>query len=318
MDYEALRQLYERLIRQGSYGGDVCPAEPVLVAYDSGIAPAAQRKLVEQHLAECPPCRDDFVAIGQAGQWFRQNETRILGGLAAKAAAAGVLPWARCPSVGLLYRYVSKDIPDSRGGRILLAEVQQHLVQCPDCVRLANEFRSAMEGQSLSISDLGASIALTVLDRLRDFVDALVATAQAGGAPAFVRGAPGFRSAEVPGVTAPVIDDQGKLLVDAEGSARQCRFEIIQASIKEDGFLIVDLSAEDRQYHSREDCRHEALACILAGGVRLVLPRTVIDEQGRATFSGMLPEAKAVDPLPPSALDIIVRQKPDEESPAED
>ncbi len=96
---EQLTGMYEKLIRQQSYSGGVCPTENVIVKYDSDELTESQRHLVEEHFAQCRLCREDYISLGRAGEWFRQCEHVLLGGIAAKGTAAGALPWARCPSV---------------------------------------------------------------------------------------------------------------------------------------------------------------------------------------------------------------------------
>ena len=304
---DQLSELYEQLIRQQTYGGGICPTENVIVKYDSDELSESQRHLVEEHFSQCPLCREDYISLGRAGEWFRRYEHVILGGIAAKGTAAGVLPWARCPSVGMLYRYIAKEIPATPGGEILLAEMDQHVRACPDCTRLAEQFRQALHAPKLSLRDVAGNVALTVLDRMRGLFDALAAAVQGAGAPAFVRGAPGFRSVDAPAVDAPVLSVDGKVVVESDGQPRLCRFEVIQADIHSDGFLTVDLSATDREFHRRDDQQYEAKLSIQTGGLCLVLPEVIIDDQGRATFTGMLPKAVAVSPLPLSCLDITVQ-----------
>ena len=308
--HEALRDLYEKLIRQNVYPGRVCPAEHVMVDHESGGLPAEQARLVEEHLADCASCREDFVGLGRAAEWFRESEPWILMGLAAKAAAAGVLPWARCPSSQMLYRYASGELPETRGGGILLAEIREHLVRCPQCQRLSGEFAKAASGVRLSIRELGAQAGYAVMDRLRGFVDGLSLIAEATGAPAAERGAPGYRSGELATIAAPVVDAEGKVVVGEQGRPAQCLLEILTAGIAEDGFLTVDLAALDVDYRRRDDRAYQAAAALVAGDVRLELGRHALDEQGRVSFTGLIPQAKAVDPLPPMALDVVVSAQP--------
>ena len=129
------------------------------------------------------------------------------------------------------------------------------------------------------------------------------------GLPDFVRAAPGYRGAqELPDLVAPVLGPDGKVLVDEQGKPRQCRFRVVEASLKPDGFLMIYLTAADREYHAQGDHCYSASLSIQADYVRLVLPETPIDDRGRVTFTGQLPVAVAVDPLPLSAVDVTVRR----------
>ena len=105
-------------------------------------------------------------------------------------------------------------------------------------------------------------------------------------------------------IEAPLTD--GKMKVDPDGSPAECRFEVVQADIGPDGFLTVDLSTADRRYCTSADKRHQAALAIRTDYLRLVLPETDIDAEGRVTFTGRLPETITVDPLPLSALDLTV------------
>ena len=310
---EDLRRLYERLIRQQPYAGQVCPAEHVLVAYDAGILPQDQHQRVGEHLAACSLCRKDVTELTRAGEWFRANESQILAGLAHKGTLAGVQPWATCPSVQLLYGYLEGDVPDIAGGRILTTQIEQHLEKCPNCATIAHEYRAAA-GPSVSMLDLAEKASQAVRDRLRAFLDDLLRTTRAQGVPEFVRAAPGYRgergyrSTDAPSVTAPVVGPNKKILVDDQGQPRLCRFGIVEASIQKDGFVTVDLSVADREYHARPDQHYVISLSILAKDLRLALPDTSIDEQGRATLTGMLPEGVHIESVPPGALHVTVRK----------
>ena len=164
-----------------------------------------------------------------------------------------------------------------------------------------------MEAPSISLSQMGASVALAVLERMRSFFDALATIARASGGGAFARGAPGFRSVQVPAIEAPVLGADGKLLVDDDGRPALCHFEVIQANVEPDGFLTLDLTTADREYHQTEGSSYQAAAALAAGGVRLELPGGPIDEQGRVTFTGLLPEAVAVEQLPLFSFDVTIR-----------
>lgn len=306
LDSDVLRRLYECLILQDPYPGQTCPAEYVLVAHARGALHSGLSQLVEQHLHQCPSCIEDLEELRKAMEWFHQNERWILMGLAAKGAAAGALPWAKCPSSQLLYRYANKQIPVSDGGKVLLAEIQEHLTRCPDCIRLCEELRAGVEGQHVSIADLGARAGGAVRNWLSGFADALLAAAQAAGSPSFVRAAPGYRSGESPTVDAVLVDRDGCLVVDEQGQPATCCFQVLEANVKEDGFLTLDLVTADSEFHpgERGDC--DARAAITVNGKCLDLSSMPIDEQGRVTFTGLVPETSAVDPLPLALLDVTV------------
>jgi anti-sigma factor RsiW len=309
MAHQALELLFERLIRQREYPGDTCPAEHVLVAYQAGALPASHTALLEKHFAECESCKADFAALRRAGDWFQANEALILAGIADKAAAKGLRPWAECPSPQLLYRFVDGAIPESGGGKTLIAQIRRHLSQCPDCIRCAKEREAARRAPRISLLKLGARAGQKVMEALRSFANDLAMLAQARGAPAFVRAAPGYRSLEAPRLTALVLDPAGKVVVSDDGKPRVCRFDVIQANIKMDGFLTVDLSATNREYHAVPERQYDANLNILTRGLCLEFPESPIDDQGRCTFTGMLPGTAAVDPLPLLALDVTVRQQ---------
>jgi hypothetical protein len=300
--------VYRRLILQEVYPGGVCPAEHTLVAYHCGEMSRQQSSLLEAHLRECSSCREEYDSLARAEEWFRRNERRIVAGLAAKGAAAEVLPWSRCPSVGLLYRYVSNDLPDTTGGGLVRAQIQRHFVRCRQCVFLAEDFRSAMQGRRIALGDLAAQAGMAMLALGRELVDALLAAAEASGSPVMRRGAPGFRG-EKTAVSVPVLGADGKVLVDDQGNVRQCRFELLQARIQTDGFLIVDLAADPKDLRSVGQELVASLQIIVAD-VALVMPETPVDENGRVTFTGVLPTTQTVGFLPVSCLDVVLRQTP--------
>lgn len=306
---ENLEQLYERLIRQRTYKGDTCPAEHVLVAHQAGLLPDPQRRLLENHFQECPSCKEDFIALERASQWFSANESQILAGLIDKATVAGLKPWATCPPAHLLQLCLDGNIPGSVGGMMLAAETRQHMDKCPECAKERERHLAAAEVPRVSLQDLRDAGA-ALLDRVRGFIEELVLTSQARGAPAFVRATPGYRSGELPSLIALVLGRDSNVLVDNQGNPHQCRFEVVQANIKPDGFITVELSTADRDYLAAPERQYHASLSISTDYLRLVLPEIPIDEQGRVTFTGMLPQAVAVDPLPLSALDVTVRQIP--------
>jgi len=304
---DALRRLYEKLIRQEPYAGGVCPAEHVLTAYESGTLGSPQDQLVAEHLSDCPACQAALEKLKDAGEWFDENESKILTGLAAKAGTVDVLPWARCPGVQLLYRHAHQQIPETGSGKVLLAEIDQHVWQCRQCASLVAGFRAAAAGQSLSIAELGARAAHAVQAKLANFLDAIASTVRASGGASSVRSAPGFRSDQVLVVCASVMDTQGNVAIDQQGQVCQCHFDVVQAEIANDGFLTLDLTATDAPHLWGANSGYEAAAWLVAGGVRLALAPTVIDERGRCTFTGVLPDAPAVESLPLSAVDLVVR-----------
>ena len=308
LDQDVLERLYARLIVQAEYPGQTCPTEHVMVAYESGMLPQDQGELLEEHFAECPSCREDLIDMGRAAQWFREHEPSILLGLAAKGADSKVLPWAKCPSSQLLYRYVNGQIPDTSGGRILLTQMREHLGRCPECLRLSDRLRATKDSVCLSILNLGVRAGHAIQNQLTEFIDALVAAGQACGGPSWSRGAPGYRSGKVPALAAPVVDSTGCLVVDDEGKPCQCHFDVGKANIQGDGFLTLALAATGREYCRTGDSCYQACAAILAGDVRLELPATPIDEGGQVTFTGMLGEVQPVDPLPLSMIDVTVTQ----------
>ena len=304
---DALRRLYEKVIRQEPYSGGVCPAEHVLTAHESGSLGQPQDRLVADHLSDCPACQAALAKLKDAGEWIDQNESKILTGLAVKAGATDILPWARCPGVHMLYRHAHRQIPETASGKVLLAEIDQHVWQCRQCASLVDGFRAAAGGQSLSIAELGARAARAVQAGLSNFLDAIVSTVRASGGASSVRGVPGFRSDQAPVVCASVLDTQGNVAIDQEGQARRCHFDVVQASIADDGFLTLDLTATDARDLWGSDSGYEATAWLVAGGVRLALAPTAIDDSGRCTFTGVLPGAPAVESLPLPAIDLVVR-----------
>ena len=125
-------------------------------------------------------------------------------------------------------------------------------------------------------------------------------------------------------LSAPVLGDDGKVVVDDQGDARQCLFEVVHAHITPDGFLTVDLSTVDRDYQATASEQYQASLSICTDYLRLILPEIPIDERGRVTFTGMLPQdvsdeepikpgtpfyipARATQPAPKIALGGIAR-----------
>lgn len=306
LNNDVLARLYERLIRQSVYPGQTCAVEHVLIAHESAALPEDQARWLAAHLVACSSCQEDLTDLQQAAQWFREYEATILMGLAAKGASTGTMPWAKCPSSQLLYRYVNGQIPGTVGGETLLGQMQEHLSRCCECLHMSEQLRETKSSVCLSILDIGARVGYAVQNQLVDFIDALIAVGDVLGGPAWVRGAPGYRSGETPTLSAGVVDANGQLIVDDEGRPQQCGFNVIQADIHADGFLTLALAATDRAFCQTTDVCYQANAAILAGGVRLDLSPTLIDEEGRVTFTGMLGKAEPVDPLPLSTIDIIV------------
>jgi len=305
---DILKTVYRRVIAQAVYPGGVCPAEHVQVAYQSGFLPKAQAELVAEHLARCPLCREEQESLAAAEKWFAGHEGQILSGLAAKGAAAGIFPWSRCPSTGLIYRYANRQLPDTKGGLILKAEIQQHFNRCPQCLRLSNDFSAGTAGRRVSLREVTAQAGMAILEWFRSLGDALLAAAQATGSPALHRGAPGYRGEDVATLAAPVVGPEGQVLVDDQGKAQECRFDVIQAAIQNDGFLLVDLAAKDRPYFQTDRGQYSASLRLVGPDSLLEVGGSPIDEGGRVTFTGLLPNCQSVAVLPLSVLDVTVHQ----------
>ena len=64
--------------------------DDVLAAYLDGALPAAERRVAEDHLAECAPCRDELVGLSKlvAGRATVRRWPRLAASAAALAAAA--------------------------------------------------------------------------------------------------------------------------------------------------------------------------------------------------------------------------------------
>jgi hypothetical protein len=302
---EALRGLYRRLVSQDTYPGGVCPNDEVLEAYHGARLDAQQSKLVAEHIEQCPSCKEEYQVLVLASSWFRQNETGILGGLAWRATEEEILPWSRCPSVGLLYRLLRDEIPHTHGGQALIGEMREHLSKCPQCAQWADEFSKAMKGRHMSVLDLGRQARSAMSGWVRGFTDDLVDKARATGFPRLGACRHGYRSDKSITLKAPVLDVDGSLIVDEKGLARQCVFEVLRAEIQDDGFLNVSLAATDREYFAAERV-YTASMHVHAGEAVLDAPAEAINEAGQVTFTGLLPGAKPIEVLPLPYLDVTV------------
>lgn len=308
MTDEPLKRLYDRVIRQEVYEGDVCPAEHVLADYATGGLIDRQRALLEVHLQSCPACREDLAALEKGLAWFESHREHVLAGIAERGAQMGTEPWVFCPATGVLLRYCEGAIAQSDEGRALAERISRHIKNCADCRRKAQLWAQRSAAPIFSLDDLAGRIDQALRSRLRAFFGGLLATSQTEGVPLLIPVAAGRREGEPVRIVAPLVDKDGRVVVSESGVPEQCEFHVLAAAIASDGFLKVDLSASDRRYHRHDDVAFAAGLVIRMDDLQLAMPRSAIDAGGRVTFSGMVPEAVAVDPLPVSALDVTVQR----------
>jgi len=140
--------------------------EDVFAAYLDKSLPAAARAPIDQHLAECPVCRDELVSLVKLAQSIAGARRRLrLGGAVAAIAAvlliAVVLPRQPSPSSeGADARL--RETPSIAPRRIVAVSPNDSAVVRVDSLRFVWHRESSDAGYRLIVNDDAGSVAWTV------------------------------------------------------------------------------------------------------------------------------------------------------------
>ena len=147
--------------------------DDVLAAYLDRALPAAERRVAEEHLAECAACRDELVVISKLAvrraplrRWSRLAATAAT--LAAAAIAFAVVgPWRAAPGPSTLpgdRRRESTLVEGASGRAVAVVTPAEGDTVKPDALRFAwrpaapnATYRSQMTGTRIAVTPSSAS-----------------------------------------------------------------------------------------------------------------------------------------------------------------
>jgi hypothetical protein len=311
MDASELERLYERLIAQEPYEGGTCPTERTVTRFLAGPMSEAERVKLEAHLEQCAGCRDLVASLRTSSAWFEANQRALFERFIEKAAAAGLPPWAACPSPDVLEAYAAGAVPDTEAGRKFRRQLESQLQQNSFLREALQRVKESLTRKVvIRLADLGRQAA----DAAADLHDMLLGLREAALAPAMApaRGVRGFRASVSPTVDAVVVDRTGALALDDSGKPRTVRFHVIRAEVEPDGRLVLDLSTEDPTVRAGAGRRFVVNATIQHGHWRLVLPSEPIYSEGRVAFACNLVEGVEIHDLPASAIRLTLAETQDD------
>ena len=306
MDEEQLDRLHERIIAQATYPGDVCPAEHKLVEFVTGALTATESQRMEEHLSACPDCRKSADQLRAASQWFNEHKDEMFAELAAKAAAAGVEPWASCPGRDLLGCFVADKIPQTEQGASLRERIAAHLEACSACREAAAEARRTLAAVLvIRLADLHERTSQAA-EAARHMLLAIQAMAIARNARPRAHARAGYRGAPETSLTALVLDQHGNVALDEDANPRRARFRLVRAELESDGHLVLALTTKEASVCERRGSTFLVAASLQHENRKIVLPPEKIYADGHATIVGNLPASVEIRNVPPATITLTV------------
>ncbi|MBN1509262.1 MAG: zf-HC2 domain-containing protein [Sedimentisphaerales bacterium] len=309
MNRQELERLYQRLILQDVYPGDVCPTDEKLAAYAVASLSPQESARVSEHLQMCSDCRKMADQLGTACAWFSENKAQIFAGLIDKAIVQAVGPWQSCLSDDVLVQYIQRTIPDTEAGRDFTRSVETHLDGCDTCRRAVERLKAQLaQPWVLPLDDLVRRADNHVQAVLREIVVGLKSIASARGTFLAVHAMPGFRSQPARTVPAIMLDTEGKMIIDREGRPQTMAFSFIRAQLDRDGTAVLELAAANERAADAADGGLVLSAAIRYEHRQLVFPGERVPQDGHVIFIGHLVQGIAIPVLPPNAVHLTVRR----------
>lgn len=306
MDTRQLKTLYDRLLDQQDYPGDVCPTDRNLVRLTEGSCSQAERQRMEAHFAECHECLELASKLQAADQWFGENQPQVFAGIEHKAVLAQVEPWASCPAPEILHRYADGAVPASPAGDLFRGRIDRHLAACDTCREKESAYRPGLAKTLMMTLRQLRDAAGDSVDRVRQMLLGVQAMAVACGSGHGARAMPGYRGQTGPTMSAPVVDAEGRLVLDDDGEPRHAKFELIRAGIERDGHFVLDLSTADRNFWQTADRNFVVCATLQHEHYKLILPTEKIHADGRITIVGNMVSGVEIRDLPLAAIELSV------------
>jgi hypothetical protein len=309
MSRQELERLYQRLVLQDVYPGDVCPTDEKLAASTAGSLSPQESARLNEHVQMCSDCRNMADQLGDAATWFSQNKAEIFAGLLDRAKARAVGPWRSCLSDDVLERYIQQAIPDTEAGRGFARSVETHLAGCSTCRKTVKRLDAQLvEPWVLPLDDLARRADARVQAILRDIVLGLKSIASAKGTFLGAHAMPGFRSQPARTVPAILLDAEGKVIIGPEGRPQTVEFSLIRAQLDRDGTAILELSTVDGRIQSAGKGEFVLSVAIHYEHRRLIFPNEQVPPDGHVTIVGHLVQGIQITALPPNALHLTVRR----------
>ena len=309
MDQQQLELLYQKLVVQAPYPGDVCPTEQNLAEAAAGSLPQQEQARIEAHLLTCPDCQRVREQLDAASAWFRENEAQIHMGLLDKAISDTVRPWDSCLSEDVLEQYLRQTIPDTPAGARLKGSIESHLDGCSTCRGTVERLKAHLaKPWFASLLDLAQQTDDAVRAALREMVEGLKSVALARGVPSIARAMPGFRGQPARTVSAILLDSEGKMTLDAESRPQRVEFCLIRAQLDRDGTVVLELSTVDPQIQDVSDSEFLLSVVLHYEHRRLIFPTERISQKGHVIMVGNLVPGIQIGALPTCAIRLTLHR----------
>jgi hypothetical protein len=303
MDNSQVKLLYERLIAQHEYPGRVCPTEQRLVDFVMGSLSTMEQGRLKDHLTDCSDCQSIVDKVLEGLRWFDENKTQIFEGLVEKASITGTNPWASCPSKDELEQYIFGRIPNSSAGTLFKERMFEHIGQCKTCRETAGRIETdSTRSPVIKLTAFGQRVNENVRAAMWDMLLSIKLVAATRGAKQTVRAMPGFRAHSASSVSALVLDEDGRIVLDKDGHSRKVEFDLICAEVGSDGHIVVDLSTADQSFWANDERTFSVSAALQQENRKLILPSEKIGSDGRVTICSNLVPGIEIRVLPISAM----------------
>lgn len=291
-DDDKLDALLHDIILQPEYTGNACLTEAKLIEFVLNRTSDDERAAIAAHFETCPHCRD---------------EARDLAAAAARFLAADGTP--EHLSLILLRAYAERLIPDDEHGRRLTTRIENHLNDCPRC--------------SLMVEQVMATTGVFTYDDMRQQDDLAAKAVLLFGALAALAAVrvkasqrnhllrPGWRGDDRQTLTALLLDETGRLVLDEEDNPRSVSFGVIKAAVDERQALILDLSTPDKAVWADDERKFTLIASLAGDDGLLKLPPVEIRPDGRASIRLALGVDVRIDAIPLDSIILTVIPSPE-------
>jgi len=312
MNPQDLQRLYDLLIRQEPYPGDVAPTDRVAIEYLVGLLSPEERERLEAYLTECPDAREEAHGLQEARDWLQRNRSSVLARLAEKAKAA-MAPQSHAGLTGeQLTAYVADELPNTNTGENLKRRIEAAVAEDQSLRRRVQELRESLQSAVvLTTAELQSQTPSPAQATLVMLLAALRTLSLSQRRSALRPSPVTYRSGGSPTVVGLVFDRTGKVVLDDEGRPNRVPFQVVRAEISSSGRCLVDLSTTQREVWETPEVCYEALVSLCHESIRLELHPERIRSDGRVVVVDKLDSGVAVDEIPPSVIRVrVVDQHP--------
>jgi len=307
MNPQDLQRLYDLLIRQEPYPGDVAPTDRVAIEYLVGFLSPEERGRLEAYLTQCPDAREEAHGLQEARDWLHRNRSSVLARLAEKAKAAMALQSHADLTGDQLTAYVADELPNTSIGQNLKRRIEAAVAEDQSLGRRVQELREGLQSAVvLTTAELQSQTPSPAQATLVMLLAALRTLSLAQRRSALRSTPVTYRSGSGQTVVGLLFDKTGKVVLDDDGRLLRIPFQVVRAEISSSGRCLVDLSTTQREVWETPEVYYEALVSLCHERIRLALHPERIRNDGRVVVLDKLDTGVAIDEIPPSAIRVRV------------